>query len=47
MTLDISAGTTERTKAARALIGRAREEPVDLVVVSALELCVLCGPPSR
>lgn len=46
MTLDIDAAlaAAERTEAARHLIGRARDELVDLVVISALDLCVLGGP---
>jgi hypothetical protein len=44
MTLDASAAAGERTETARALIGRAQDEPVALVTVSALELCVLGGP---
>jgi hypothetical protein len=47
MTLDIDAAvaTAGRTEAARRLIDRARDdELVDLVVVSAMDLCVLGGP---
>ncbi len=46
MTLDIDTAlaAAERTEAARYLIGRARDELVDLVVISALDLCVLGGP---
>ncbi len=44
MTLDGSIAAAERTEAARQLIDRAQADVVDLVTVSALELCVLGGP---
>jgi hypothetical protein len=44
MTLDIDIAVAERTEAARQLIDQAQAEAVDLVTVSALELCVLGGP---
>ncbi len=44
MTLDPSIATAERSDMARRLIAQAQTEAVDLVVLSALELCVLGGP---
>ena len=44
MTLDTSIVAAERTEAARHLIDQAQADVVDLVTVSALELCVLGGP---
>jgi hypothetical protein len=44
MTLEASIAAAERTEAARQLIDRARTDLVELVTVSALELCVLGGP---
>lgn len=44
MTLDTSIVAAERTEAARHLISQAQADVVDLVTVSALELCVLGGP---
>lgn len=44
MTLDSAIAAAERTETARQLIARAQEETVELVTVSALELCVLDGP---
>lgn len=44
MTLDPAIAAVERSEAARHLIARARTETVDLVTVSALELCALDGP---
>lgn len=44
MTLDPAIAAAERTDAARHLITRAQAEMVDLVTVSALDLCVLDGP---
>ena len=44
MTLDSAITAAERTETARQLIARAQEETVELVTVSALELCVLDGP---
>jgi hypothetical protein len=44
MTLDHAVTAAERTEAARRLITRAQTETVDLVVVSALDLCALDGP---
>ena len=44
MTLDIAIAAAERTEAARNLIDQAQADVVDLVTVSALELCVLGGP---
>jgi hypothetical protein len=44
MTLDIAIAAAERTEAARNLIGQAQADVVDLVTVSALDLCVLGGP---
>jgi hypothetical protein len=43
MTLGIDIAAASRTEAARQLIDRARDDLVDLVVVSALDLCVLGG----
>ena len=44
MTLDTAIAAAERTEAARHLIDQAQADVVDLVTVSALELCVLGGP---
>lgn len=44
MMLDSVIAAAERTEAARSLIAQAQVDVVDLVVVSALELCVLDGP---
>jgi hypothetical protein len=44
MSLDVSVAAAGRTEAARQLIGQAQAGPVDLVTVSAVELCVLGGP---
>jgi hypothetical protein len=44
MTLDPAYAAAERTAAAQHLIARAQAEIVDLVTVSALDLCVLDGP---
>ena len=44
MTLDTDIAAAERTEAARQLIEQAQADVVDLVTVSALELCVLGGP---
>ena len=44
MTLEESTAAAGRTEAARQLIDQARADVVDLVTVSALELCVLGGP---
>lgn len=44
MDLDSAVAAAERTEAARLLIDRAQADVVDLVVVSALHLCVLGGP---
>ena len=44
MTLSMDIAAAERTEAARRLIDQAQAEVVDLVTVSALELCVLGGP---
>src|SRR6266567_3178920 len=44
MTLDLSIAAAERTEAARALIDRAQDDPVELATVSALDLCVLGAP---
>ena len=44
MTLDMDIAAEMRTEAARRLIEAAQQEVVDLVIVSALELCVLGGP---
>lgn len=44
MTLDTGIAAAERTAAARQLIEQAQADVVDLVTVSALELCVLGGP---
>jgi hypothetical protein len=44
MTLDSDIAAAGRTNAARRLIAQAQVENVDLVIVSALELCVLDGP---
>jgi hypothetical protein len=44
MMLDRAIAAAERTEAARHLIAQARADMVDLVTLSALELCVLGGP---
>lgn len=44
MTLSMDTAAEMRTEAARNLIDQAQAEVVDLVTVSALELCVLGGP---
>ena len=44
MTLDLDVAAGERTQAARDLIDRAQDGQVDLVMVTALELCWLGGP---
>lgn len=44
MTLDTDIAAGERTQAARNLIDRAQDAPVDLGLVTALELCLLGGP---
>ena len=44
MTLDSAIAAAERTATARHLIAQAQVEVVDLVIVSALDLCVLDGP---
>jgi hypothetical protein len=44
MTLDMDIAAAERTEAARNLIDQAQDGPVDLVIVTALELCALGGP---
>jgi hypothetical protein len=44
MMLDHAIAAAERTEAARSLIAQAQTETVDLVSLSALELCVLDGP---
>ena len=44
MTLDSAIAAAGRTEIARQLIARARAETVDLVTVSALDLCALDGP---
>jgi hypothetical protein len=44
MMLDDAIAAAERTEAARSLIAQSQAETVDLVVLSALELCVLDGP---
>jgi hypothetical protein len=44
MLLDPAITAAERTEAARHLIAQAQTDAVDLVAVSALELCVLDGP---
>jgi hypothetical protein len=44
MTLDPAIAAAERTDTARQLIAQARSNAVDLVTMSALELCVLDGP---
>lgn len=44
MTLDTDIAAHERTQAARHLIDRAQDGLVDLVIVTALELCSLGGP---
>ncbi len=46
MTLDMDIAAGERTEAARNLIDRAQDGPVDLATVTALELCSL-GRPAR
>lgn len=44
MTLDSDIAAAERTETAHRLISQAQVENVDLVILSALELCVLDGP---
>jgi hypothetical protein len=44
MTLDPAIAAAGRTEAARQLIARAQTETVDLVTLSALQLCALDGP---
>lgn len=44
MNLDPAVAAAERTEAARNMISQAQADTVDLVTVSALELCVLGGP---
>jgi hypothetical protein len=44
MTLDSAIAAAERTETARHLIAQAQTENVDLVIVSALDLCVFDGP---
>src|SRR5580692_13179239 len=44
MTPDPAIAAAERTETARRLIARAQTDAVDLVTLSALELCVLDGP---
>ena len=44
MTLDMDIAAAGRTEAARYLIDQAQDDPVELVIVSALDLCVLGGP---
>lgn len=44
MDLDSAVAAAERTEAARLLIDQAQADVVDLVVLSALHLCVLGGP---
>jgi hypothetical protein len=44
MTLDPAIAAAGRTEAARQLIARAQTETVDLVTLSALQLCALAGP---
>jgi hypothetical protein len=44
MTLDMDIAAGERTEAVRNLMDRAQAGPVDLVIVTALELCSLGGP---
>jgi hypothetical protein len=44
MKLDSAIAAAERTETARQLIARTQTETVELVTVSALELCVLDGP---
>ncbi len=44
MTLDMDSGAGERADAARNLIDRAQDGLVDLVILTALELCSLGGP---
>jgi len=44
MTPDMDIAAAGRTEATRHLVGQAQAGPVDLVTVSALELCVLGGP---
>jgi hypothetical protein len=44
MTLDMDTAAGERTQAARSLIAQAQDAQVDLVMVTALELCSLGGP---
>ena len=44
MTLNPAIAAAERTETARRLIAQAQVDVVDLVTLSALELCVLDGP---
>src|SRR6266852_114676 len=44
MTLDSAIAAAERTATARHLIAQAQVEVVDLLIASALDLCVLDGP---
>ncbi len=44
MTLDMDIAAGERAEAARCLIDRAQDGPVDLATVTALDLCSLGGP---
>jgi len=44
MTLDPAIAAAERTETARRLIAQSQTDAVDLVTLSALELCVLDGP---
>jgi hypothetical protein len=44
MDLDMAVAAAERTEAARHLIDQAQDHLVDLVIVSAVDLCVLGGP---
>ena len=44
MTLDQAIAAAERTEAARSLITQAQVKVVNLVTLSAIELCVLDGP---
>src|ERR1035441_1952628 len=44
MTLDLDIAAAARTEAARHLIDQAQDHLVELVIVSAVDLCVLGGP---
>ena len=44
MTLDLDLAAAERTEAARNLIDQAQDHIVDLIILTALELCALGGP---